>query len=276
MNISAKIIADSKSEIGNRITTLQITLPKVLLAEFNTHRVFSRNFSSSRAIPVTKVTQLDSFKPLYYGKNKPGMQSQLEEIEDKELAEKIWDDAIEYCKNASLKLSELGLHKQWSNRINDWFVMATGLVTATEFDNFFTQRIHPDAQPEMWVLATKMLEAIQNSFPETLSNNQWHLPYILTEEREFYSTHPDEYILQRISAARCCRVSYMNHEGKVSNVTEDLTLFSKLAGAAPNHYSPLEHQATPDTIWNTYNDPHLQGNFYGWIQFRKLAEKNLI
>jgi thymidylate synthase ThyX len=278
MNISAKIIADSISEMGNRITTLQVTLPKVLLAETNTARVFSRNYSSSRAIPVNKVIQLDTFKPLYYGKNKKGMQSQLEEIEEKELAENIWNDAIEYCKKASLRLSELGLHKQWANRLNDWFVMSTGIISATEFDNFFNLRIHPDAQPEMCLLATKMRDAINNSTPIKLNNDQWHLPYIKDDDYELINQYPDiKFILQKISAARCCRVSYLLHDGTNPNVTDDLALFNRLAGSVPKHYSPLEHQAKPDLFDGyVYQYPEYHGNFDGFIQFRKLSEYNLV
>ena len=66
MNISAKVIRDSISEY-NRITTIEISLPKILLAEFGTHRVFSRSFSSSRAIPTAKLLQQDYFEPLFYG-----------------------------------------------------------------------------------------------------------------------------------------------------------------------------------------------------------------
>ncbi len=279
MNISAKIIADSISEVsGKRLTTLQVTLPKCLLAEANTVRVFSRNYSSARAVPTSKFSQLDTFQPLYYGKNKSGMEAELEEIDNKEEAEKIWNDAIEYCKNASLKLANLGLHKQWSNRVTDWFVMAQGIISATEWDNFFLQRIHHSAQPEMCLLATKMKEAMDNSIPVIRKYQDWHLPYILDEEREEYKNHEDIYILQKISSARCCRVSYLNHEGKKTIIDEDLKLFNRLAGSNPKHYSPLEHIGTPDILDNqgNYGFSKYHGNFDGWIQFRKLDEDNLV
>ena len=277
MNISAKIIADSVSETGKRITTLQVQFPKAILAEFLTHRVFSRNFSSSRAIPVNKVAQLDYFEPVYWGKNKEGMQAKLEEIENKEEAEKIWNDAIKYCRNSSLKLAELGLHKQWSNRIMDWFIMVNGIVTSTEFDNFFTLRIHADAQPEINLLASKMKEAMDNSTPKLLHNYEWHLPYVLEEEKDYYKNHSDHYILPKISAARCCRVSYLKHDGQKPSIEDDLIRFNKLAGSTPKHYSPLEHQATPDEIiLGEYSYPRFHGNFVGWIQFRKLDERGLV
>ncbi len=278
MNISAKIIADSISIYNKRITTLQVTFPKVIGMEFLTHRLFSRSFSSSRAIPVSKTTQLEYFQPLYWGKNKSGMQADIEEIDNVEEAEKIWNDTVEYCKNAAIKLSEIGLHKQWSNRVFDNFVMITGIVTATDFDNFFNLRIHPDAQPEMCLLANKMKDAMDNSLPIIRKYQDWHLPYILDEEREEYKNHKDIYILQKISSARCCRVSYLNHEGKKTTIDEDLNLFNRLAGSNPKHYSPLEHIGTPDILDNqgNYGFSRYHGNFDGWIQFRKLDEDNLV
>ena len=81
--INAKIVADSMSPEGVRLTTLQLRYPRFILAEFNTHRVFSRNSSSSRAIPVKKMleqVQTDPAMPVWWGKNQPGMQAR-EELE---------------------------------------------------------------------------------------------------------------------------------------------------------------------------------------------------
>ena len=47
MSYSAKILADSLNPCGVRLTTFEITFPRIVLAEFNTHRVFSRNSASS-------------------------------------------------------------------------------------------------------------------------------------------------------------------------------------------------------------------------------------
>ena len=53
--ISAEIIADTYCEFTDeRVTTMEVTMHRFVLAEFNTHRVFSRNSASSRAIPVRK------------------------------------------------------------------------------------------------------------------------------------------------------------------------------------------------------------------------------
>ena len=272
MNISAKVIEDSISSYGKRITTLQITLPKVLLAEFNTHRVFSRSFSSSRAIPTSKLANQDHFEPLFWGENQAGMQSRGNEISDVETAKKIWNDAVEYSRKASEQLSALGLHKQWANRLNDWHIVANGIVTSTEWDNFFELRAHPDAQPEIQCLAVAMKNAMAASVPTLLRDDEWHLPYVHIEERSdsFFTKPENRLILQKISAARCCRVSYNKHDGGIPSIKEDIALFERLAAARPAHLSPLEHQATP--LGRT-GDVNTQGNFKGWTQFRKIWEQ---
>lgn len=267
---NVKILSDSIGTSGHRLTTIQIKLPKVLLAELGTHRVFSRNFSSSRAIPNGKMNKMESFEPLFYGTNRPGMQASKEEIPEKEEARRIWQEAIEYCKEASERLTSLGLHKQWSNRLNDWHIMAHGIVSATEWDNFFHLRCSDQAQPEMNELACMIRAARENSEPVLLNEGEWHLPYVTVKEQEVYRTHEDKYILAKISAARCCRVSYLNHEGKVTSVEEDLILFKKLS--SNGHLSPLEHQATPDDRYCSH--PELYGNLRGWCQFRRMDQLN--
>jgi thymidylate synthase ThyX len=276
MEIYAKIIEDSMSLYNKRLTTFEISFPKALLAEFNTHRVFSRSFSSSRAIPTSKMNTMDTFYPIRWGANQAGMSAKDEDLspEKQEQAHKIWSDTVEYCKRASEKLSELGLHKQWTNRCNDWHTMAKGIVTATEYDNFFELRCHRDAQPEIQDLAIKMKSLYESNTPKLLKYGEWHLPYITEAERND-SNLKENSILQKICAARCCRVSYNKHNGESPNVVEDIILFDKLAGSVPKHYSPLEHAATPD-VFNEYDyvwlNPSLHGNFVGWNQFRRFDQ----
>lgn len=269
MNIFAKIIKDSVSEDGIRLSTIEVCLPKVLLAEFNTHRKLSKNFSSARALPTKKVVQLGEFRPLFYGKNQAGMSAKNEDIDDVAAAEKIWNETIEFCKAQSIRLNELELHKQWANRLCDWFVMANGIVSSTEWQNFFNLRIHEDAQPEMRFLAEKVKEALDNSTPDLIGYGEWHLPYITPDERTKHSID----LLKKMSAARCCRVSYLKHDGIAPSMDDDLELFQKLAGSMPKHYSPLEHQATPDKLSNgEWGKPVYHGNFDGWCQFRRMDE----
>ena len=102
MPFDAKVLADSRSPAGYRLTTLEATFPRFVLAEFNTHRVFSRNSASSRAIPIAKQLRRvleDPYVPIEFGSNQPGMQAGAAlDGEKREAAEREWlrarDDAV--------------------------------------------------------------------------------------------------------------------------------------------------------------------------------------
>lgn len=275
--IEAKVIEDSISPDGKRITTLQVKFHRFILPEFNTHRVFSRNFSSSRAIPSKKLLEQvrsDPAMPVHWGKNQPGMQA-AEELDEKDMfsAKARWRIAAESAANHAEILVERGAHKQIVNRLIEPYLWANGIVTSTEWDNWFDLRAHPDAQPEIHELALRMREAMEASVPKSLNYGEWHLPYLSAEERVTYGSN----LGAQISAARCCRVSYLKHDGTKPNVDEDLALFERLAGAVPLHASPLEHQATPYHLepGSIGHDDILQGNLKGWIQYRKLWEREI-
>lgn len=260
MAYSAKIIADSVSEYGDRLTTMEVTFPRMVLAEFNTHRMFSRNSASSRAIPIEKQlakVMEDPFIPIYFGSNKPGMQAG-EELHGlgRLAAVNEWfaarDDAVSHVK----RLLEIGLHKQITNRILEPFMWHTVIVTATEWSNFFALRAHEDAQPEIRTIAENMKALYGISIPKELDEYDWHLPFIQDEERD----GKFEFSLQArmISAARCARVSYLTHDG-VRDLDADIKLYHRLVDGG--HLSPLEHVARPELgDW---------GNFRGWKQLRK-------
>lgn len=263
--ISVKVIADSMSPEGERLSTLQVKFHRYILPEFNTHRVFSRNFSSSRAIPTKKLLEqvrLNPAIPLHFGKNQPGMQA-FEELDglEREAAERTWKEAAREAASFAAVLSDIGLHKQQVNRIIEPFLYVEGIVSSTEWDNFFGLRAHPDAQPEIQDLAYKMIEALEESDPVELEYGQWHLPYVSEEEK--YSMPLD--ILRRVSSARCCRVSYLKHDGSSPSVEEDINLCNRLMSSKPIHASPFEHVATPIASGSS-------GNFTGWLQYRKMVE----
>lgn len=284
--ISAKIIADSISESGKRLTTLQLTYPRFIHAEFMTHRVFSRNASSSRAIPVRKMIEMvrnEPAMPIHWGLNQPGMQAERELSDrDQDSAHMLWLDAANAAADIAEKMMALGLHKQVANRILEPFQHIHVVVTATEFTNFYALRAHPDAQPEIHELALQMLDALAGSEPTPLLPGEWHLPYVTDDERndQFFKLPDNRDLLRKISAARCCRVSYLKHDGTAASIADDLELCDKLAGAVPIHASPFEHQATPDLYSkeakfggsDSWGAPYLHGNFVGWIQHRKLIE----
>jgi hypothetical protein len=296
MSIYAKVLQDSINSAGNRLTTFEIQLPKVLLAEFNTHSMVRRNFSSSRAIPAGKFQEIESFFPLYYGANQSGMQAKQTEITDIKKAEIAWRDAIFFSKQQADKLSKLGLHKQWANRPNDWHVMAKGVTSATEWDNFFWLRDDESAQPEMQELAKQMKQAMQDNKPMLLKPGELHVPYI---ERHRYTEGDLEYYSQgeivsekealKISASACAQVSYRRLD---ESYEKAMDIYAKLFSGPKPHMSPTEHQGicmkeTKASIWKRVFPDLLEkgvshidreGNlwsaaFKGFIQQRKVIEQ---
>lgn len=267
-HLAVKIVADSISESGKRITTFQLKYPRFIHAEIMTHRVFSRNSSSSRAVPVLRMIEqvrTNPAMPIHWGKNQSGMQAK-EELSGiaLDMAEDAWKNAAIEASIIADKMMNLGAHKQIVNRILEPFQHMHTVLTATEFDNFFELRIHEDAQPEIYALALTMKQAMDNSEPRILKVGEWHLPYV--KETNMNST-----LACKISAARCCRVSYLKHDGSNPSIDEDLALFERLVGSEPLHASPLEHQATPE---NEY-EPVPHSNLKDWAQYRKIYEASL-
>lgn len=286
MTITAVIIADSVSSQGIRLTTLQLRYPRFIHSEFMTHRVFSRNASSSRAIPVGRLIRDvidDPVYPSFWGRNQPGMQADAECGNDVRVGsvrftrEGAWDRARQEAIWYARAFTAAGYHKQIVNRLLEPFCHINVVVTATEWGNFFALRCHPDAQPEMRLLAEAMHAAMSSSDPRLLRPGEWHLPYCADVHGkpiglpgEFNS---DDAI--KASVARCARVSYLTQDGRQPTIEEDLALYDRLVASVPLHASPSEHQATPDEnvgnevggdIWS---HPRLHGNFRGWIQYRK-------
>lgn len=287
MTITAKIIADSVSPQGVRLTTMQLRYPKFIHGELMTHRVFSRNASSSRAIPVERLVKDvidDPAMPVWWGKNQPGMQA-AEELDDQELnytgrdgmpttARQIavdhWLNARGRAVDQAMVLYKLGAHKQIVNRIIEPWCHINVVCTATDYENFFVLRRHSGAQPEMRVLADAMWDARGQSVPNLLKPGEWHLPYITDDELISDDCSLKGHLtLVKLSVARCARVSYLTHDFRTPDVGEDLKLYDRLVGSEPLHASPCEHQATPDPL-DGRDQKYLWGNLTGWRQYRKM------
>lgn len=269
----AFVVADSISEAGVRLITLQLRYWRAIHAEFMTHRVFSRNASSSRAIPVAKMLKQvreEPFGPLHWGANQAGMQAHAE-LEGKALqvAKDLWHTAAREAAQTAELMSTLGLHKQVANRILEPFLPISVIVTATEWDNFFQLRDHKDAQPEIRHLTQLMKEAIDSSSPMAIRDGEWHLPYVYDMEIREYGIE----VARKLSVARCARVSYLTHDGQQPSVEKDIELHDKLVVAEPLHASPAEHQATPYAL-KFGNGRDFIRNFRGWQQYRVLLEAN--
>ena len=284
MSFDAKILADSYSPDNNsRLITVEATFPRFILAELNTHRVFSRNSSSSRAIPTWKIldeVRDNPFIPDVFGSYQPGMVSGNPLNKDSSLyAKKHWlkarDQAmyhamhLVYGQQASKlwvgfyedfqslpKKVENGTHKELVNRLLEPFMWQTAIISSTEWDNFFNLRCADNAQPQIRKLAGMIRDAIGESTPQELNQNQWHTPLITPEEDNVLDT--ENKLL--VSAGRCARISYLNHHND-RKLSDDIKLAKRLLN--DGHMSPFEHQARPLND----NDTAL-GNFHGWIQQR--------
>ena len=289
MAYAAKILRDSLSPDGVRLTTFEVTFPRIVLAEFNTHRMFSRNSASSRAIPVktmlTKV-QLDPFIPIYWGKNQKGMQA-AEELDplSQARAQRTWlrgrNAAVAAVKR--LQMPDIDLHKQIANRMLEPWLWHTVIVTATEWSNFWGLRCNKDAQPEIRKIAEMMLALYEDGRPSPVAHREWHLPLVDDQVELVQAGHTITDLI-KICIGRCTRVSYLTHDGK-RDPKADIELCERLLKSG--HMSPFEHAARPlheaeasdiaaVTLKTCGFHPPMdtrhtfRGNFRGWVQARKL------
>jgi len=265
MNPSAKIICDSVSPEGVRLTTMEVVMHRFVLSEFNTHRAFSRNSASSRAIPVVKQLRMlreTTAFPLVWPAEQPGMQGG-DALEDDiaQEAQRVWESARDDAIGAVERLVGIGVHKSVANRLLEPFMWHVVVVSSCEWDNFFGLRCNELAQPEIRVAAEAMQSALGESRPGEVGYGEWHLPYVSEEELESIPLSD----LCKISAARCARVSYLTHAGR-RDLSEDIRLYDRLMSADPAHASPLEHVATPKS-------GRVLGNFFGWSQLRHAIDE---
>lgn len=294
MTITAQVIADSISESGTRITTFEIEVPRIIWSEFMTHRVFSRNAASSRAIPVEtfiKLIDVNPAMPSHWGQNQSGMQAKGE-VDDPNLAEALWVNASKDAIKSAQAMHKIGLHKQVANRPLEPYQHMKAVVTSTTYDNWFWLRNHEDADPTIHALANTMLAAYTDSTPRLLLAGEWHMPYYFDG---FWSEHSngkdihgftlDEAL--KISSSCTAQVSYRKLDDSLEKAT---MVYGRLVDSSPPHFSPTEHQASPMEVSNWRIDEgswedgvtHMDrtgdlwsGNFKGWIQHRQLIMNNI-
>jgi thymidylate synthase ThyX len=289
---SAKILLDSISKHGHRLTTFECCFPRIILSEWNTHRVFVRNSASSRAIPVEKMIRMvteNPYVPTTWGKNQRGMQA-AEEIlgEEAVRCEAAWLKARDLAVGQAQELLEIGVHKQTTNRLLEPFLWHTIINTATEYSNFYALRAHKAAHPDIQIIAFLMKDAHEKSTPQLLADNEWHTPYAAPDEK--YSSKHD---LRKVTSGRCASISYLTHDGKADPLA-DIARHDRLLSSG--HMSPLEHAARPmndleynhwfeqpKVLWDetakafvevvgSDGEPrstHFCGPFQGWVSYRK-------
>ena len=263
MAYEVNIVADSVGPTGARITTFQLKYPRMIHSELLTHRMFSRNASSTRAIPTAKMIEWiekDPAMPVYWGKNQQGMQATQELSEPyASRATEVWLKARDQAVRHAKTLTDIGVHKQIASRILEPWAHINVVLTATDFNNFFTLRCHPAAMPEIQVLAVQMARAYRASKPvHRQSLLGWHIPFVTPDELT------DNTLVDclKFSVARCARVSYLTFEGKQPDLKADIRLHDMLA--SNGHWSPFEHQAECSA-----DSSRRSGNFRGWVQYRE-------
>lgn len=256
--ISVEIIADSINPNDHRITTYKLVYPRYIHAEVMTHRTFSRNSASSRAVPIERFmaqVAVEPVIPVRWGLNGKGMQDHGEITgRDASHIESLWREAANCAVSYAGLLAKSGLHKQLANRLIEPYLWMETLVTATQWENFFALRVHKDAHPDFQRLAYLMLEAyVEKSTPNAVPWGRWHIP--------FGDRMPEGLELGtqlKVAVARAARLSYMTMDGKI-DVDKDVELHDRLAQSG--HWSPFEHVA--QCRYGQF------GNFIGWEQYRR-------
>ena len=275
--ITAKVIADSINETGQRLTTFELEFPRLILSECNTHGAIEKNTSSSRAIPVSKMLDhilQQNLKPIYFGSKKSGMQAGEELTgEDLQYAKDVWESALKNAVEQADLLDECGVAKEVTNRITEPYQLIKAVWSATDWENWFNLRLEKDADPNICMLAYKMYEAMSKSMPVLLKKGEYHLPYVgkydipvaysdlggyeyETGYNVFYydkeCDHTIEHCLTleeaiKYSVASCAQVSYRS-EGMTLEKAEKI--WNMLVKSEVVHASPLTHIATPIVKYN--------------------------
>ena len=295
--ISVEIVKDSfNPEHESRITTTLLEYPRIIHSELMTHRVFSRNASSSRAIPVSKVIEQvrnNPAMPVRFGKNQAGMQDSGS-IDNVFQAKSKWLFAAAAAADHAEEMLKLNLHKQVINRILEPYQFIRVCVTSSNWGNWFNLRNHPDADPTIHALAETMLKAMDESEPYRLMPGQWHVPFVTesvnTKSQEFFDEAGNEITLEqalKISSSCAAQTSYRKLDSSLDKAED---VYKKLIESKPCHASPVEHQAMAvDKLDNPLdyfildgithidrNGTPWSGNFHGFVQNRQLIPDNAV
>lgn len=300
VQITAKVIAYSRCKrTGRKILTVELEYPRFIHGELMTHRLFSRNAASSRAIPVKKMIEQvknNPAFPIHWGVNQPGMQAEKElSTVMKKVAIYLWRQAAKGAAAAAEGFEAIGVHKQVTNRLLEPFQLMKTVVTATCWENFFWLRNHKDAQPEIKALSEAIIEAlVAHGDAIDLEPGEWHVPYFQTgywsDKRHIHMGTLEDALA--ISSSCCAQVSFRLLNDSLDKAKE---IFAKLVESEPVHASPFEHQGTPidieffcfdcqssgDSDWPK-GVTHLdrKGNFWsgnlcGFVQHRQLIPNNV-
>ncbi|QCQ59084.1 thymidylate synthase [Rheinheimera phage Barba5S] len=286
---SAKVICHSQAPNGEELITLELEFHRFILSELNTHRSFSRNAQSSRAVPIEKMIEqvrTNPAMPVHWGKNQRGMVAEQEHNEKVLTGEGNGflysrEDGWRY---AALEVADIaedyaaaGYHKQIVNRLLEPFMRTKGVVTATKdaYEAFFKLRCHKDAQPEIKLLAERMQKAIAESKPRNLYYGEYHLPYFnLTNLKEIGVRGA-----VKISSSCSAQVSYRRLDDSLDKAYKVYDMLNLPVDGDypedPPHFSPTEHIAK--VVADYKHESYMCGNFHSGVfwQYRKALEMGM-
>jgi thymidylate synthase ThyX len=178
------------------------------------------------------------------------------------IAQEIWESAAYQAADHAERLAQLGVHKQLVNRLVEPFTWVDVIVSSTLWQNFFTLRCHPAAQPEMRDVAEAMREAwLFNENITRLNHGEWHIPLLTAEEQAQFDKPEDMWLA---AAGRIARVSYETSAKK--SFEEDIALAKRLLESG--HWSPFEHIARCAQGKSTF----CRNFVLDWDQFRAFME----
>jgi hypothetical protein len=297
--IVARLITDSISQNGKRFSTFELEYPRFIHSEFMTHRMISKNASSSRAVPIGRAIQniLDNPAfPVHWGAAQAGMQASNELIGvPLDVAKELWRNGIEQSISLVKEFDDIGCHKQIAARWLEPGQIIKVVASGTDWDNLMWLRNDDAAQPEFHELAKCVQECFEKSTPELLYPGEYHIPYVTTVRtqdgtRHYIDSNSDSLSLDdalKISASCTAQISYRRLDDTKDKALE---IFEKLFSGTKPHMSPTEHQGTPILLstvpWNpsTWQEgiTHVRkdgtlcsGNLTGWIQYRQTLPNNV-
>lgn len=295
--ISVEVIKDSYNQHHNsRITTLILEYPRIVHSELMTHRVFSRNASSSRAIPVSKTIEqvlTNPAMPVRFGKNQAGMQD-AGEYEHSDGIKALWIDAGRKACSAAEVMNDMKAHKQVINRLLEPWQFMRVCLTSTNWKNWDTLRNHTDADPTIHALAESIIEARSKSTPNKLGVGQWHVPFVdekISDGLQYFYDNSGKILTEQealmISCSCAAQTSYRKLDESLEKAAD---IYKKLIESKPAHASPWEHSAQAIPACADLGDyfsiegiTHVDrnavpwsGNLHGYVQYRQLIKDNAV
>jgi thymidylate synthase ThyX len=299
--MKVEFIQGSISPAGTILDTLVCEYPRTAHAELLTHRVFTKNSSSTRAVPISAVIEQISNYPADYlwTTHRPGMSGNP--IDDQTVidqANHIKNEMFEFVSNKVRQLADpkgLNIHKQHAGRFLEPFQNIRIVLSATEWENFDWLRIDADAFPEIHKLASMIQQARNSAVRLQLAPGEAHVPFVdrvrINGELCYFHPETKEQLTKEEAIELSMSVSAQTSYRKEDTSTQKTkTVIDKLFNGRKVHASPSEHPAIavdsfinpdwslkdviaflPEGITHIDIDYNLwSGNYRDWIQYRQL------